>query len=243
MVELEALVADIEAEAPEDPLAQLRAAAAKKDELHELADDLLGHFVEAARAAGATWSEVGDALGVSKQAAQQRHTARAERPSSLRRLLGHVLPKAADGSFRRFTPRAKEVVLAAQSAAVGSGHDRIGTDHLLLALYGQPQSVAVVVLERLGVDAGRVAAAVAEAHPPTSAEVQGHVPFADDAAAALEGSLGVAVGLGHNYVGTEHLLLGLLEGEGLAARVLREQGVTPEAARAEVAEVLQGLAP
>jgi Clp amino terminal domain, pathogenicity island component len=241
MTELEALVADIEREAPDDPLAQLRAAARKRDELAALADDLLGHFVEAAREAGATWSDVGDALGVSKQAAQQRHTAR---PSGARRALGKLFPKLADGSFRRFTPRAREVVLGAQTAAVGFGHDRIATEHLLLGLYGQPGSVAVVVLERLGVDAGRVGADIAEAHPPADAEVKGHVPFADGAKDALEGSLGVAMRLGHNYIGTEHILLALLEAEGgLAAEVLAAQGVTAEAAEAEVVEILQGLAP
>jgi hypothetical protein len=241
MTQLEVLVAGIEAEAPDDPLAQLRAAALKKEELHELADDLLGHFVEAAREAGASWSEVGDALGVSKQAAQQRHTAR---PSAARRALGKLLPKLGDGSFRRFTPRAREVVLGAQTAAVGFGHDRIDTEHLLLGLYGQPGSVAVVVLERLGVAAGRVAADIAEAHPATDAEVKGHVPFADGAKDALEGSLGVAMRLGHNYIGTEHILLALLEVDGgLAAQVLGAQGVTTEAAEAEVEEILQGLAP
>jgi hypothetical protein len=241
MKELEVLVAAIEEEAPDDPLAQLRAAALKKDELHALADDLLGHFVEAAREAGATWSDVGEALGVSKQAAQQRHTGR---PSATRRALGKLFPKLADGSFRRFTPRAKEVVLGAQTAAVGFGHARIDTEHLLLGLYSQPGSVAVVVLERLGVDPGRVAAEIIEAHPEGEAEVKGHVPFADGAKEALEGSLGVAVRLGHNYIGTEHILLALLETEsGLAAEVLTAQGVTVEAAQAEVEELLQGLAP
>jgi hypothetical protein len=241
MTELEALVADIERNAPDDPLAQLRAASLKKEELHGLADDLLGHFVEVARAAGATWTEVGDALGVSKQAAQQRHTAR---PSAARRALGMLFPKLADGSFRRFTPRAKEVVVGAQVAAVGLRHPRIDTEHLLLGLYGQPGSVAVVVLERLGVDAGRVAAEVVERRPEGADEVKGHVPFADGAKDALEGSLGVAMRLGHNYIGTEHILLALLEVEGgLAAEVLAAQGVTAEAAQAEVEEILQGLAP
>jgi hypothetical protein len=241
MTELEVLVAAIEEEAPDDPLAQLRAAALKKDELHALADDLLGHFVEAARESGATWSDVGDALGVSKQAAQQRHTGR---PSAARRALGKLLPKLADGSFRRFTPRAREVVVGAQAAAIGFRHPEIDTEHLLLGLYSQPGSVAVVVLERLDVDAGEVAAAIVEAHPEGEAEVKGFVPYADGAKVVLEGSLGVAVRLGHNYIGTEHILLALLEVEsGVAAEVLAAQGVTVEGAQAEVEEILQGLAP
>ena len=75
------------------------------------------------------------------------------------------------------------------------------------------------------------------------AEVKGHVPFADGAKDAREGSLGVAMRLGHNYIGTEHILLALLEVDGLAAQALTAQGVTSEAAEAEVVDILQGLAP
>src|SRR5690554_2630789 len=111
----------------DDPIEQLRTAATLKTDLDDLTDALLGHFVDQARRAGASWSQIGEALGVSKQAVQQKHSSS---ESIARRLLTAVRDRASDG-FRRFTPRAKAVVVAAQKVAVGAGATEIGSQHLL----------------------------------------------------------------------------------------------------------------
>lgn len=246
---LDDLIALVRATAPDDdPLAQLRTAAQLKADLDELADALLGHFVDRARRAGATWTQIGDALGVSKQAAQQRH---ASPDAVARRLLAAALEDA-DG-LRRFTPRAKAVVAAAERAAVDAGAAEIGTLHLLAALHAQPEGIAAKVLVELGLDAAATEAAVAEAGaagpagtagPAPAATASGGSPRPSEAARdALAAALVAAVEMGHNYVGTEHLLLGLLSlpAEDPAAAVLARAGITAGAAAERVRAILAPL--
>src|SRR5580692_3436932 len=117
----------------EQPLSRLRVASAVVQNLTEIGDAALGYFVDQARHAGHSWSEIGEALGVSKQAAQQKQTVRLS--------LGLNGP-----TFERFTPRARKVVSEAEPIARNWGHDHIGTEHILLALYSEPEGVAAQVL-------------------------------------------------------------------------------------------------
>lgn len=221
--------------ASDDPIDELAAAAGLKSELDELTDALLGHFVDQARRAGRSWSQIGEALGVTKQAAQQRHTST---ESAFRRMLLRLLPEgiSAKGAVgARFTPRAKTCVAAAETTAVELRHGWIGTEHLLLGLYAEPEAVAALVLVEAGVERAGVEAAVVDVLGRGTEPVTGHVLFTPRAKAVLERTLREAVQLGHNYLGTEHVLLALLaHGEGVAHEVLAARGMTYDVARSAV---------
>ena len=228
--------------ASDDPLDRLAAAARARDELDDLSDALLDRFVEQARAAGSSWSQIGSALGVSKQAAQQRHTTS---DSVARRLLSRVPSRRRLGGafLGRFTPRARSSVALAQSAAQGLCHNYIGTEHLLLGLFGEPEGVAARVLTDLGVTAQSIEAAVVEEIGTGCEPVGDDIPLTPRARNVLQHTLREAQRLGHNYIGTEHILLALMaEGEGLAARLLAAQGVEYPEARGAIVKVLTGIA-
>jgi hypothetical protein len=237
---LDDLIALVRARAEDDPLAQLQEAAGLKQEVDDLTDALLGHFVDQARRSGATWTQIGEALGVSKQAAQQKHSST---ESAARRALSSLGQKLFAGGFRRFTPRAKSVVVAAQEAAAGFGADEIGSEHLLIGLYAEPEGIAVKVLDELGLDRGEVTAAVLASSTATAEPTRGHIPFGKDAKAALEGALASALELGHNYIGTEHILLGILQldADQPGAALLADAGITAAAVREAVLRLLRQL--
>ena len=224
--------------ASDDPIDELEAAATLKSDLDEVTDALLGHFVDQARRAGRSWSQIGAALGVTKQAAQQRHTTT---ESVARQLLSRLVPKGwgGRGFMARFTDRAKSAVAAAQEAARALGHNYIGTEHLLLGLFAQPEGIAAKVLAGAGIDRAAVEAKVLDIVGRCSDTPRGHIPFTPRAKQSLELALREALQLGHNYIGTEHILLGLLrEEQGLAAETLTGFGLTLETARAEVIRLL-----
>jgi hypothetical protein len=234
---LDDLIELVRSRAADDPLAQLQEAAALKAELDELTDALLGHFVDQARRSGATWTQIGDALGVSKQAAQQRHSST---ESVARRILSSVLPKPG-GTFTRFTPRARAVVVAAQQAAVGFGAAVVGTEHMLIGLYAEPEGIAAKVLDELGFSRESATEALLASAGEVTGPTRGHVPFTRGSKEALELALREALALGHNYIGTEHILLALLaldESEPGAA-LLAGAGITADAAREEVLRLLR----
>ncbi|WP_285780655.1 Clp protease N-terminal domain-containing protein, partial [Microtetraspora sp. NBRC 13810] len=119
--------------------------------------------------------------------------------------------------FERFTDRARRVVVLAQEEARLLGHDRIGTEHFLLGLVGEGEGVAAQAVLGPGVDLAAVRREVEELTGRGRAAPSGHVPFTPRAKKVLELSLREALQLGHNYIGTEHILLGLIrEGEGVA---------------------------
>jgi len=142
--------------------------------------------------------------------------------------------------FERFTDRARRVVVLAQEEARLLHHNYIGTEHLLLGLVHSDEGIGAQALAALGVSLEGVRAEVEAIigtgeRPP----VGGHIPFTPRAKKVLELSLREALKFGHNYIGTEHLLLGLLrEGEGVAAQVLIAQGLALETVRAKVLELL-----
>ena len=139
--------------------------------------------------------------------------------------------------FERFSDRARRVVVLAQDEARDLGHDYIGTEHLLLGLLHDSSGTASQVLIRLQALPDAVRAKVGELVQPGDKTMRGHVPFSAAAKKALEMSLREALQLGHNYIGSGHLLLGLLREErGTAARVLAELGVDLDRARPLVGE-------
>jgi len=145
--------------------------------------------------------------------------------------------------FERFTDRARRVIVLAQEEARLLKHDYIGTEHLLLGLIREGEGVAGKALEVLGIRLEALRSQVEEVIGQGQRAPSGHVPFTPRAKKVLELSLREALELGHNYIGTEHLLLGLIrEGEGVAAQVLVKLGADLSRARGQVTELLSGHA-
>src|SRR5215469_14425977 len=131
----------------DDPIGQLAVASATAADLEQTTDALLGHFVDRCRRAGRSWSEISTALGVTKQAVHKRFAGPlAERLTAV----------AGAPTFEHFTQRARNTLVAAQAAAQASGHLEVGTGHLLLALYTDPDAIAAKVLARLQVGKSQV---------------------------------------------------------------------------------------
>ncbi|WP_288453099.1 Clp protease N-terminal domain-containing protein, partial [uncultured Microbacterium sp.] len=141
--------------------------------------------------------------------------------------------------FERFTDRARRVVVLAQEEAKMLNHNYIGTEHILLGLIHEGEGVAAKALESLGISLDAVREQVQDIIGQGQQQPTGHIPFTPRAKKVLELSLREALQLGHNYIGTEHLLLGLIrEGEGVAARVLENLGVDLAKVRTQVIRML-----
>jgi ATP-dependent Clp protease ATP-binding subunit ClpC len=142
--------------------------------------------------------------------------------------------------FEKFTDRARRVVVRAQEEARTLNHDFIGTEHILLGLVGEGHGLAAKALESLGISLEAVRQRVEDAVPSGQyARPSGHIPFTPRAKKVLELSLSEAKLLGHSYIGTEHILLGLLrEGEGVAAQVLAALGADLDGVRERVIQLL-----
>ena len=145
--------------------------------------------------------------------------------------------------FERFTDRARRVVVLAQEEARLLNHNDIGTEHLLLGLIHEGEGVAAKALESLGIRLGAVRSQVEEIIGQGQSAPGGHIPFTPRAKKVLELSLRESQQLGHNYIGTEHILLGLIrEGEGVAAQVLVKLGADLPRVRQQVIQLLSGYA-
>ena len=141
--------------------------------------------------------------------------------------------------FERFSDRARRVVVAAQEEARALGHDYIGTEHLLLGLIHEGGGVGAKALESLGIDADGLRERVVGIVGTGQHTMTAHIPFTPQAKQVLRLSLGEALRFGHNYIGTEHVLLGLIqEKDGVAAQVLADAGADLAPARAEVVRLL-----
>ena len=142
--------------------------------------------------------------------------------------------------FERFTDRARRVVVAAQEAARRLDYYHIGTEHILLGLvHDEVGGVAAKALESLGASAQAVRQDVEEIIGRGEKAPSGHIPFTPQAKTVLSLSLAESRALGHDYIGTEHILLGLIrEGDGVAAQVLARLGVTLDSARVQVTRLL-----
>ncbi|OBI81085.1 Clp protease N-terminal domain-containing protein [Mycobacterium sp. 1245805.9] len=210
-----------------DVLDQLADAVLAAEHLGEVADHLIGHFVDQARRSGASWTDIGKSMGVTKQAAQKRFVPRAE-PTTL----------DPEQGFGRFTPRARSAVVAAQNAAHEAGNGEITPDHLLLGLLTDPAALATVLLKRQKVDPDAIRTAVSL--PPAVGEPPELIPFSGPARKALELTFREALRLGHNYIGTEHLLLAMLELED-GAGPLHRCGVDKDRVETDLVDALESL--
>jgi hypothetical protein len=215
--------------AHDEPLEQLTDAVLAGEALGEVADHLIGHFVDQARRSGASWTEIGRCMGVTKQAAQKRFVPKAD-------------AEAMDPNegFRRFTPRARTTVVEAQNAARAALNTEITPEHLILGLLFDGESLAMALLADQGIDLERVRAAV-ELPPGTGTSLE-MVPFSGPAKKVLELTFREALRLGHNYVGTEHILLALLESEP-ADGPLHGVGIDKERAENALIAVLESMTP
>ncbi|NLF05341.1 MAG: NDP-hexose 4-ketoreductase, partial [Actinomycetales bacterium] len=143
--------------------------------------------------------------------------------------------------FERFTDRARRVVVLAQEEARMLNHNYIGTEHILLGLIHEGEGVAAKALDALGISLDAVRAQVQEIIGEGQQAPSGHIPFTPRAKKVLELSLREALQLGHNYIGTEHILLGLIrEGEGVAAQVLGKLGADLNRVRQQVIQLVSG---
>src|ERR1022692_784172 len=143
--------------------------------------------------------------------------------------------------FERFTDRARSVVVLAQEEARLLNHNYIGTEHLLLGLIRESEGIAAKALTLLGIELDTVREHVEEIVGHGAQEPSGHIPFTARAKKVLELSLREALQLDHNYIGTEHILLGLIrEGEGVAAQVLVQLGADLSRVRQQVIRRLHG---
>jgi hypothetical protein len=214
------------------PLDQLSDAVLAAEHLGEVADHLIGHFVDQARRSGASWTEIGKSMGVTKQAAQKRFVARGPgEPSDLDPSQG----------FTRFTARARNVVMAAQNEARAAGNAEIHPEHLVLGLLAEQEGFAAQAILAQGVPLDTVRQAATAALPPAADQVPDLIPFDPRARKALELTYRQALRLGHNYIGTEHILLALLELED-GGGVLVGAGVDGAAAEAHIARTVAALA-
>lgn len=213
-VRLDDLINRVIASAPDGgALAHLADAMAMSELLDDLSDQLVGHFANAARKAGATWAEIGRTMGVTRQAAQKRFVTKPADAAALA------------GAHERWTPRARAIMDACQDEARAAGHNYVGTEHIVLALLSQPQGLAAKALAEKTTPE-RLRAAMSEVFGPRSDDLAGEFPYTPRGARAIQLSVQEAQRLGHDYVGTEHILLGVLaEQYGVGAQVLLRLGV------------------
>jgi len=204
-----------------DPVAKVGEARARARVLGDLGDQLIDHYIRGARQAGASWSQIGDAMGISKQAAQQR---------------------GAPGRFARFTDRAREVVADAQARARDRREPAVEVEHVLAALLDAREALAAKLVTVLGGDPAALRDAALATLPGPGGTVPEHVPFSGAAKRLLEETTQSALDLGHNYVGTEHILLGVLRMPDTAAyRVLADAGLGYDRLKETVRTALMGF--
>lgn len=216
VVRLDDLITTVRAATPQDdPLAHVSTAVLVADQLGDVADHLVGHFVDQARRAGSSWTEIGRSMGVTKQAAQKRFVPRSS----------DDIPEL--GNWARFTDRARLAILRSQDRARDTGHAQVQPGHVLLGLLADPDGVATrTVAAQAPVE--QVRQAVLDALGAGGASPGERLPFSAESRKLLALTLREALRLGHNYVGTEHVLLGLLQDEAALGAVLTGAGVTAE---------------
>jgi hypothetical protein len=234
MVRLDDLITAIKTRHPDgDPLNELSDAVTLGEHIGDVADHLIGHFVDQARRSGASWTDIGRSMGVTKQAAQKRFVPK-EGGSGL----------AADiRTYSRFTDRARSVIVKAQEEARSAGHGHIEPGHLVLGLLREPEALAAATMVALGASLDAVKDAVMAAlGPGGETEPQMIMPFSAQGKKALDLTLREGLRLGHDFVGTEHILLGVLSlEEGPVVRALADLGVTKEPAEREITRMIKKI--
>jgi Clp amino terminal domain, pathogenicity island component len=213
-------------------LDHVSAAMRVSEHVGEVADHLIGHFVDQARRAGASWTEIGQSMGVTKQAAQKRFVPKAAEwpvPGDEAGWQAALAEAFRAHPFSRFTLRAKQSISAAAEEARERRHDRVIPEHIALGLLHEPEGLAAKAIEALGVPLDSARDALVAALPSANVDepVSGRIPFTPGAKKTMELAVRAALKLGHNYIGTEHLLIGVLEDEAAAGSgTLTGLGVT-----------------
>lgn len=207
-------------------LDQLTDAVLAADHLGDVADHLIGHFVDQARRSGASWTEIGRSMGVTKQAAQKRFVAKGEVPDL-----------DASQGFSRFTVRARKVVVTAQEEARARDNSQISVAHLVLGLVADPTALGARAIVAQGVSLDAVRQTAIATLPTAADSLPALIPFDAHAKKALELTFREALRMNHNHVGTEHILLALLELED-GTGVLAGLGVDKATAEASITATL-----
>jgi ClpA/ClpB-like protein len=205
---------------------RLDAAVRIAGELHGLGDRLVDHYVQAARADGQSWAQIGQVLGVSKQAAQQRFLAQ----------------PAHAASWPGMSEAASDVLGRAVDAARALHHRYLGTEHLLLAL-ASDDGLAGTTLRRLGVSPEQVSDQIERIIGPGHSSESATLGVTPRTKRVLEAARKEGARLGHRCADTEHLLLAVSEHEGVAEQILRAIGTEPRDVRTQLADLLEGEAP
>src|ERR1700712_2010368 len=221
-IRLDDLIHTISTEHP-DPLDRVTGAVGLAEELDEIADSLIGHFVDQARRAGASWSEIGRSMGMSKQAAQKRFVGRAPTQP----------PPDPSQGFSRFDDEARAVVVAAQERARAAGNGTISVSHLILGLIASADSAAAQCIVAQGVSLEAVERTTVATLAPAAANLPALIPFDAHAKDALQGAFTIAQNRKADSIGSDHVLVSLLTVE-RGAGVLPGLGVTIEATEAHL---------
>ncbi|RNG17950.1 Clp protease N-terminal domain-containing protein [Streptomyces botrytidirepellens] len=213
-----------------DALEQLTDAVLAADHLGDVADHLIGHFVDQARRSGASWTDIGKSMGVTRQAAQKRFVPKGSAAQDLDPSQG----------FGRYTPRARNVVVSSQNEARAAANAEIRTEHLVLGLLAEPEGLAAKAIVAQDVLLDTVRQAATAALPPAADSMPALVPFDAGAKKVLELTFREALRLGHNYIGTEHILLALLEHED-GSGLLADLGIAKAGVEASLAQMLEQI--
>lgn len=231
-VRLDDLISAIKSRHPDgDPLGQLSDAVTLGEHLGEVADHLIGHFVDRARNSGASWTEIGHSMGVTKQAVQKRFV-----PKEGTTLADDLR------NYSRYTPRAREALVQAQAEARAAGSSHITPEHLVLGLVHLREALAAKAMATLGADLDVLKEAITGGFPPAPDGASDLIPFNAPSKKVLELTLREALRLGHNYVGTEHILLGVLSlQDEPVVTLLASMDVTKEGAEREIIKMLHKL--
>jgi hypothetical protein len=234
-VTLDALITFVKSQHPDGTaLDNLSDAVTVSTQLGEQADHLIGHFVDQARRSGASWSQIGASMGVTKQAAQQRFVPR-----------GTPREPFTSCDFSRFTQRARNALTGAEERAREIGAAEITADHLAVGLLAEPGGLAARAIHDLGVSDEQFRAAfpapAGPAAPPTPAGSNEPIPLGPSALETLKEAEQIGLRMGHNYIGTEHILLALLASPGDTATTLAGLGITTPAAERHIEAQLAAI--
>ena len=202
----------------QDPLERLSRAVQTADELSETADSLIGHYVDQARRAGASWSSIGRSMGTSKQAAQKRFVPR-DQPAAA--------PLDSSQGFSRFTDDARAVVVTAQEQARRAGNDEITVSHLVLGMIASADSTATRAIASQVESLVLVERTAVATLPPGAVSVPALIPFDAHAKTVLEDTFRQAQQRTADSIASEHILLAMLQADA-GTGVLAGLGVTAE---------------
>src|SRR6266511_2828212 len=204
-----------------DALQQLSDAVLAAEYLGDVADHLIGHFVDQARRSGASWTDIGKSMGVTKQAAQKR-----------------FVPKGPDEpsqGFNRFSEKARNAIVASTNEARAAGNAEIGPAHLVLGVLDVPDGVGVQALVTQHIDVDEARQVATRALPPRVEEVPPVIPYDGRGRKAIELTFRAGLRLNSNGIGTGHILLALLEEDPGSDSVLGRLGVDADAVERFVA--------